>query len=255
MSSSESPTSASTPSSSVTNTSGVLWVTVNLQDHAKRIGPKELEAWYDEHMDIVLSCPGQGDLFLRYRQIDPKVSLYASPGFETRGDEKTPEGVAKSGWVNLALVKLSDIHWLSSPQFDAMPRTSDTLPKHEDGSIGSAFTYMHAALRGYETVATGKGNSEGSMRPKWMVSLQIEDGSKEGLEKFAEDHAKAASCRRWIAYSLRDGLLGYSEPGYMPRGLVLLELDEKPDLGQEAGIVRRDVWELNVGRGDLSLGL
>ena len=257
MSSSDSPTSATTPASSTVATPGVLWVTVNLQDHERRITPEILEDWYEEHVDVVLGCPGNGGLFLRYIQADPSVNVHDDPKFESRmkSPETSKDLVRTSGWVYLAMVKLSDIHWLSSDLFNDMPRTSDTLPKHPDGSIGSAFTYMHAALRGYETVANGEGKSKGTGRSKWLLSLQIEDGSKEALEKIGQTYGNTEACRSWITYTLRDGLLGYSEPGHMPRGMVLVDMDIKPELGQEKGIVRRDVWELTTERGDTSLSL
>ena len=257
MSPSDSPTSTTTPASSISGTPGLLWVTVNLQDHDKRITPEILENWYDEHMDVVLSCTGNGGLFLRYIQSDPSIKLFDNPDFKARVEspESTKDGVAKAGWVCLALVKLSDTHWLSSEQFDAMPRTSETLPKHPDGSIGSAFTYMHAGLRGYETVTKGDGKSKGVGRAKWLLSLQVESGKKADLERIGQTYESTDSCRSWIAYTLRDGLLGYSEPGHMPRGMILVEMDEKPELGQEKGIVRRDVWDFTTERGDLSLSL
>jgi hypothetical protein len=236
---------------------GVLWVTVTMQEHERRITTKHLENWYAEHIDIVLDCPGNGGLFLRYLQTDPSISEYSNPDFAGRmsDPEGTKDAVAKTGWKYLALVKLSDVTWLSSPQFDAMPRTSKFLPPELDGSVGSGFSYMNAALRGYVTIAKGSGKSKEQGRAKWLLSLQIESADPDALEGIGKKYEAVEGVRGWIAYGLRDGVLGYCEPGHMPRGLLLIEMDKRVEVGQEEGVVRRDVWELTAEKGDLSLGL
>ena len=88
-----------------------------------------------------------------------------------------------------------------------------------------------------------------------MLSLQLESGSKDDLQNIGQSYGETNGCRSWIAYSLRDGLLSFPEPGNVPRGLILFEMDEKPACGQEKGVVRRDVWDLAMEKGDVSLSL
>ena len=274
-STSGSPTDPSTPASSIsspTNTNpGLLWVTVSIQTNhhsGQTLPPSLVEDWYDAHAKDVLSCPGNGGVLLRYLNTNPSVSAYEDPEINARfadaDGHASKHGVAEKGWRYLCLVKLSEVGWCGSKQFDEMPRTWDGLPREADGSVGSAFTCWYAGLRTYETVGRWRREGEGlgvSERGKWLVSLQIEDVSKDGVENVTKAWQDREGCKGWVAYRLVRGVLGYEEPGTMPEGMVLVEMEgERPDLGDVGatygkGLVRSDVWALTHEKGNKTLGL
>ena len=165
-------------------------------------------------------------------------------------------------------MKLSEVGWCGSKQFDVMPRTWEGLPREVDGGVGSAFTCWHAGLRTYDTVGRWRREEEGvgvgagvGGRGKWLISLQIEDVSDNGIENVTKGWQEREACKGWIAYRLVRGVLGYEEPGRMPEGMVLVEMEgERPDVGDAGGVdeksvVRRDVWALTHEKGDKSLEL
>lgn len=163
--------------------------------------------------------------------------------------------------------------WLTSQEFENIPRTSEQLPRREDGSVGSAFDCWHAGLRSYETVKTsatsaslapsssgdGSATPGGEGRRKWLVSVQTVSDEDETLEAVVDAYGREKGCRYWIMYRLVTGLLGYYEPSEpdLPRGMVLLEFDgeEPPRVQAKVQGLRTDVWSLVTERGDLSLEL
>lgn len=256
MSNSASPgDTASTSATSTSPVDGVLWVTTSVMN--PKVTGALLDAWYDEHKTDVLACPGNGGLFLRYKNLDKSVGDYADPKF---ADRFTPnasiQNITDAAWPNLALVKLSDLQWLVSQQFIDMPRVSKLLPLEADGSIGSAFTNWHAGLRSYEAVARLGGSSESTERPKYIVSIQTEKGDTATLEALDKSFVNLPGFRGSVRYRNVNGLLEYQEPGPLPEGLVLYEFDEQPPaetLKNEQ--TRTDVWGLTNEWGDLSLAL
>ncbi|KAK5046341.1 hypothetical protein LTR84_008485 [Exophiala bonariae] len=256
MSDSASPSdNASTSATSTSPLAGVLWVTTSVMN--PKVTAALLDAWYDEHKTDVLGCPGNGRLFLRYKNIDKSVDDFADPKF---ADRFTPtasiQNIANAGWPYLAFVKLSDLQWLVSQQFIDMPRVSKLLPLEAHGSIGSAFSNWHAGLRSYETIARLGGSSESTERPQYIVSIQTEQGDTSTLEALDKKFVNLPGFRGSLKYRNVNGLLEYQEPGPLPEGLVLYEFDEQPPAETlENEQIRTDVWELTIEWGDLSLVL
>lgn len=208
-------------------------------------------------MTDVLECPGNGGLFLRYKNLNKSIDGYADPKF---ADRFTPtasvKNVADAGWPCLALVKLSDLQWLVSQQFLDMPRVSKLLPLEADGSIGSAFSNWHAGLRSYEIVGRVGDASGSTSRPKYIVSVQSKEGDGPTSEALDKRYVNLPGFRGSVKYRNVNGLLEYQEPGPLPEGLALYEFDEQPPTETlENGQIRTDVWELTHEWGDLSLVL
>ncbi|KAL2436291.1 hypothetical protein ABEF95_007765 [Exophiala dermatitidis] len=246
---------------------GVLWVTTSIMN--KALAPSLLDTWYDEHKDDVLNCPGNGGLFLRYRNIDPAADAYVDPGFGDRINNNTqidPDASEKSiaavQWPYFALVKLSDLNWLTSQQFLDMPRVSKVLPPEADGSMGSAFSCWHAGLRSYETVAREVADiDDNSMtrRPKYLLSVQTRNADDATWAALDSKYTTLPGFRGSVKYRNVNGLLEYQEPGALPLGLAIYEFDGEqppsPTTTDVQGVVRSDVWELTLEAGDLSLRL
>lgn len=255
MSDSSSNDSGSTSATSTSPVAGLLWVTTSVMN--PKVTSALLDAWYVEHSSDVLACPGNGRLFLRYKNLSSSIGAYADPKF---ADRFTPtasiQNIADAGWPYLALVKLSDIQWLVSQQFIDMPRVSKLLPLEEDGSIGSAFSNWHAGLRSYETVTKLGDNSGSADRPKYILSIQTERGDTAALEALDKRYVNMPGFRGSVKYRNVNGLLEYQEPGPLPQGLVLYEFDKQPSTeALENEQIRTDVWELTDEWGDLSLVL
>ncbi|ETN41202.1 uncharacterized protein HMPREF1541_03137 [Cyphellophora europaea CBS 101466] len=254
---SESP---STPASSVTPTPGVLWVTCNIMKREPHLSEELFDSWYEEHLTDVLNTPGNGGLALRYINADASVDLWSDPDFASRyaAPAAALERIRDFSWKALALVKLSDVAWCASQPFNDMPRTSKQVPQEPDGSDGSVFNCWHAGLRTYETVDRKDGVKAGS---KWLVSVQTESADKGSFDKVLEAYTAKTGCQGYVAYRLVEGLLPYPEPpspGNLPQGMVIIEFDgEKPSAEVIVGakVVRIDVWDRKLARGDLELGL
>lgn len=222
------------------------------------LSPSLLDTWYDEHMADVLACPGNGGLFLRCQNLDPAADAYADPNFADRFlPSASVKNIVDATWPYLALVKLTDIHWLTSQQFNDMPRVSKVLPLEPDGSIGSAFSCWHAGLRSYETVGKIADEAVGTSRPKYILSVQTTDAEDSTWEALDKTYATAPGFRGSVRYRNVDRLLEYQEPGALPTGLVLYEFDgnEPPEIVMDELHVKADVWKLTKEAGDLSLGL
>ncbi|EXJ86830.1 hypothetical protein A1O3_03784 [Capronia epimyces CBS 606.96] len=236
---------------------GVLWVTTSVMNKALPLSL--LDDWYDEHKDDVLNAHGHGGLVLRYKNLDPATDPYFDPKFADRStSDATLRSIADSHWVYLALVKLSDLDWLTSKQFIDMPRVSKQLPPEADGSIGSAFSCWYAALRSYETVgkiddATGK-----STQPKYILSIQTRDADDSTWAALDEKYNTLPGFRGVVKYKNVNGLLEYQEPGQLPVGLALYQFDGEEPPQSPVGtdqIVKADVWEYILEAGDKSLRL
>jgi len=217
-----------------------------------------LNDWYVEHSQDVLNCPGNGGLFLRYKNIDNSIDAYSDPDFSGRfSPGKTLEAVAGSTWPYLALVKLTDPNWLTSKQFLDMPRVSKLLPPQADGSMGSAFDAFHAGLRSYETVHRTADQASGNGRPRYILSVQTEEASQTVFEELEKTYTALPGFRSSVSYKLAPGLLEYQEPGPLPLGLGLYEFDgeDPPNTNPSKQSLKVDVWKLLSEQGDLSLGL
>lgn len=198
---------------------------------------------------------------LRYLNVDPSINAYDDPDLTSRFADPDGEasriGVRVAGWKYLCLVRLKDVAWCGSKEFNNMPRTSEILPVEKDGSVGSAFSVLHAGLRTYETVAKKRVSHQDTgewSRGKWLVSLQVKDGSKEKLETIVEEWEARKEWKSWVAYRLVQGVLGYEEPGHLPDGMVLIEMDgdERPKVKLDGkDVIRADVWELTTERGEV----
>ncbi|EXJ87859.1 hypothetical protein A1O1_04786 [Capronia coronata CBS 617.96] len=257
MSSTSSPTeSTSTSGTSTAPAQGLLWVTTSVLN--KELPPSLLDDWYDEHKDDVLNCPGNGGLFLRYKNLDPAADAYADPKFADRfTPDASMKNISDARWPYLALVKLSDLNWLTSQQFLDMPRVSKVLPREPDGSMGSAFTCWHAGLRSYETVGKLADASGKTTRAKYLLSVQTRDADNSTFAALDEKYSALPGFRGSIKFKKVDGLLEFQEPGALPVGLALYEFDgeEPPASTVDTDHVKADVWELTMEAGDLSLGL
>jgi hypothetical protein len=243
-------------------TPGVLWTTACIQ--RKDLTTELFDAWYDEHIDICLSCPGNGGLFLRYRNIDPAADAYVVPKWNeepTTHDEVTSTPApTPTTWPFLALVKLDDTKWVASKQFNDMSRFSKLLPPEPDGSIGSAFSCWYGALRCYETVGTIADPTGRTTRPKYILSVQLkgEGGtSAEDWEAQDKPYVGRADFRGAVRYRVVEDLLAVQEPGWLPKGLVLYEFDgdEPPRAVDNKDCFKADVWEYILEAGDSSLRL
>ncbi len=233
---------------------GVLWTTAGIQNERKDLPRSLLDAWYDEHINICLSCPGNGGLFLRYRNVDPASSEYVRPKFN---EGTTSEPFVPTTWPFLALVKLDDTKWLSSQQFNDMPRVSKLLPLEADGSIGSAFSCWYGALRGYETISTVADPTGQTTRPKYILSVQLKQAYSENSKALEAKYARQPGFRGAIKYRLREDLLLVQEPGVLPKSLVLFEFDGEgpPRAIADDSAFKVDAWELLLEAGDTSLRL
>ncbi|KAH0832525.1 hypothetical protein AYO21_10661 [Fonsecaea monophora] len=235
---------------------GLLWVTTSVQK--KDLPASLLDAWYEEHMGDVLACPGNGGLFLRYKNIDPSADTHVDPKFAERGTPEASEKcIGETLWPYLALVKLSDLAWLTSKQFDDMPRTSKLLPLEADGSTGSAFTCWWGALRSYETVGKIDDTTGSTSRPKYLLSVQTRTADESIWKALDDKYTTQPGFRGSIKYRIVQGLLEFGEPGTMPAGMALYHFDGEapPSVFTDGHVVRTDVWELTKEAGDLSLRL
>ncbi|KAJ9610230.1 hypothetical protein H2200_005007 [Cladophialophora chaetospira] len=232
---------------------GVLWTTASIQ--RKDLPVALMDAWYGEHIGICLSCPGNGGLFLRYRNTSPATDPYVTPKFNDQAEQgANSQAFVPTTWPFLALIKLDDTKWLSSPQFDAMPRTSVILPPEADGSIGSAFTCLNGCLRSYETVGSLPDPSGRSTRPKYILSVQSSGANTGNSDR---QYAAQPGFRGSTRYRLVKGLLGFEEPGLLPESLALHEFDgdKPPQAIPDDNAFKVDVWELILEAGDTSLRL
>ncbi|KIY03717.1 uncharacterized protein Z520_00408 [Fonsecaea multimorphosa CBS 102226] len=257
MSSPTSPAeSTSTAATSTGPVPGLLWVTTSILN--KNLPPSLLDAWYEEHLVDVLACPGNGGLFLRYKNTDQTADTYVDPKWAERVTPSASEKcIVETLWPNLALVKLSDLAWLTSKQFDDMPRTSKLLPPEPDGSMGSAFSCWNGALRSYETVGKIDDNTGSASRPKYLLSVQTKAADESVWEALNNKYTKLPGFRGSVRYRIVEGLLEFAEPGTMPAGMVLYEFDGEapPSVLMDDHHLRADVWELTREAGDLSLRL
>ncbi|KIW23655.1 uncharacterized protein PV07_11838 [Cladophialophora immunda] len=257
MSSTPSPVdSTSTSATSTGPVPGLLWVTTSIL--RKDLPSSLLDAWYEEHIVDVLACPGNGGLFLRYKNIDQTADPYVDPKFAERATPSASEKcIVETLWPNLALVKLSDLAWLTSKQFDDMPRHSKLLPPEPDGSIGSAFSCWNGALRSYETVGKTDDHTGGTSRPKYLLSVQTRTADESIWKALDDKYATLPGFRGSIRYRVVEGLLEFGEPGALPAGIVLYEFDGEapPSVLADDHHLRADVWELTKEAGDLSLRL
>lgn len=252
--------SASTPASSVTPSPGLLWVTCNIMKREPQLSEELFDSWYEEHLTDVLDCPGNGGLALRYLNADTSIDLWSDPDFATRyaAPETAFKRIEDFGWKALALVKLSDVAWCSSQQFIDMPRTSKQVPPEADGSEGSVFNCWHAGLRTYEMIDRQGGVKAG---PQWIVSLQTDTDSLQDLSTMIEAYSAKADYQGHVVYRLVEGHLPYPEPpspGNLPVGMILFEFGgEKPTVEQVGNVkvIRADVWQQKLTRGDTDMSL
>lgn len=224
----------------------------------KALPPSLLDEWYDEHKDDVLNCPGNGGLFLRYKNLDPAAEPYADPKFADRfNPDASDKNISDAQWPYLALVKLSDLNWLTSQQFLDMPRVSKVLPLEPDGSIGSAFSCWHAGLRSYETVDEIADTTGKATRPKYLLSVQTRDADPSAWAALDQKYTTLPGFRGSVKFQNVNGLLEYQEPGALPVGLALYEFDgqQPPVPAVDTDLIKTDVWELTLEAGDLSLRL
>lgn len=221
--------------------------------------PELMDSWYEEHLTDLLNTPGNGGLAIRYTNADPSVDLFRDPDFPGRmaAPESTSQKVSEFGWGVLALVKLSDVNWCTSNDFNNMPRTSKLLPLEADGSVGSAFSCWHAGLRTYETVERVGGVEAGA---QWVVTLQLATPDPKEVESAVEQYKHRDSYRGHLVYRLVEGLLPYPEPacpGHLPAGLLVLEFESEtaPEVatGGAIKVTRTDVWKRKLARGTTSL--
>ena len=247
---------AATPATSTSPVAGVLWVTTSVMK--PEIKSQLLDDWYDEHKTDVLDCAGNGGLFLRYKNLDKSITSHADPKFSDRfAPTASVKNIADAGWPYLALVKLSDLDWLTSKQFIDMPRVSKQLPLESDGSIGSAFSNFHAALRSYRTIKYSTDITPGEKAAQYILSIQSEATDDATWDALDKKYTALPGFRRAIKYQNVDGLLEYQEPGQLPKTLVLYEYDgeQAPTLDDTSRQVRTDIWEFTHAWGDLNLSL
>lgn len=251
--------STSSTATSIPPTGGLLWVTTSVMN--PNVTPSLLDAWYEEHAADVLACQGNGGLFLRYRNINKSVDAYSDPMFAQRyGPTASIKNIAEVAWPFLALIRLSDLQWLTSQQFIDMPRVSKLLPVESDGSIGSAFSNWHAGLRSFETVKVSQDHGVGSARPRYILSIQTEAADDVTWEVLDKHFLRLPEFCRTVKCRNVNGLLQYQEPGPLPLGLALYEFngDGPPGVtGDQVAntVVRMDIWELTHEWGDLRLSL
>jgi hypothetical protein len=235
-------------------------VTCNIMKREPHLTEELFDSWYEEHLGDVLATPGNGGLALRYINADPSVDLWSDPDFASRyaAPETAFERISDFSWKALALVKLSDVAWCGSQVFNDMPRTSKQVPPEPDGSEGSVFSCWHAGLRTYETTQREGGVKAGSA---WLVSLQIDTASLERLQEVVDVYKKKPGYEGHLVYRLVEGYLPYPEPpspGNLPASMLLIEFGgEKPKVEetQNVKIVRADIWQRKLARGDSSLSL
>ncbi|OCT46983.1 hypothetical protein CLCR_02604 [Cladophialophora carrionii] len=261
MSHTPSPTdSTSTSATSTHSTPGVLWTTACIQ--RKDLPLSLFDAWYDEHINICLSCPGNGGLFLRYKNIDPQADVYAVPNWNEEPSHNDTATAKPTTWPFLALVKLDDIKWVASKQFNDMSRFWKLLPPEPDGSIGSAFSCFYGALRCYETVRTVPDPTGRTTRPKYILSVQTTRGASSAAadddwDAQDQEYVGRPGFRCAVRYRLVEDLLAAQEPGWLPKGLALYEFDgeEPPRVAVGQDCFKADVWEFILEAGDSSLRL
>lgn len=218
------------------------------------------DSWYEEHLTDVMNTPGNGGLALRYFNADASVDLWSDPDFASRyaAPETASERIKDFSWKALALVKLTDVAWCSSQEFNDMPRTSKQVPQEPDGSDGSVFNCWHAGLRTYETLERKGGVKGGS---KWLVSMQTETTNLQDLAELVKAYSSKTDYQGHIVYGLVEGHLPYPEPpspGNLPAGMLLFEFDgEKPTVERvgDVKVIRADVWQRKLARGDSNLAL
>lgn len=251
---------ASIPASSTTPSPGVLWVTCNIMQREPHLTEELFDSWYEEHLTDVLSTPGNGGLALRYVNADPTVDLWSDPNFASRSaaPETAFDRIRDFSWKALALVKLSDVAWCGSQPFNEMPRTSKQVPPEPDGSDGSVFSCWHAGLRTYETIKRDGGVKGGS---RWIVSLQMDTASLSDLEGVIDMYNAKVGYEGCIVYRVIEGYLPYPEPpspGNLPVGMLIFEFGgEQPGIEEFEGlkVIRADVWERKLARGDIEMML
>ncbi|KIW97757.1 uncharacterized protein Z519_01341 [Cladophialophora bantiana CBS 173.52] len=217
-----------------------------------------IEEWYEEHIVDVLDCPGNGGLFLRYKNTDPAADPYADPKFAERVTPSASEkSIVETRWPNLALVKLSDVAWVASKEFNDMPRHSKLLPPEPDGSIGSAFSCWYGALRSYETVGKIDDSTGSTSRPRYILSVQTRTADESIWKALDDKYTTLPGFRGSVRYRIVKGLLEFEEPGTLPAGMVLYEFDGevRPSVLVDDQHLKADVWELIKEAGDLSLRL
>lgn len=262
MSASASPKDASTPASSVTPAPGLLWVTCNIMKRPDGVHLSEelFDSWYEEHLADVLNTPGNGGLALRYLNADESVNIWSDPDFASRyaAPETAFDSIREFSWKALALVKLNDVAWCSSQPFNDMPRTSKQVPAEADGSDGSVFNCWHAGLRTYETIDREGGVKAG---PAWIVSLQTETANTNDLKHLVDVYKTKPDYQGHITYRLVEGHLPYPEPpspGNLPAGMLLIEFGGGKPAVEDSGnikVIRSDVWQRKLARGDSDLAL
>lgn len=259
MSSSSSVTNVSASSTSEPR-AGLLFVTTSVKD--SNLKAQVLNDWYDEHSQDCLNSPGNGGLFLRYTNLDETIGSHEDlgPSFTTRvSADSTGNEIRSAGWPYLALVKLTNVEWLKSKEFDDMPRVSKLLPPGPNGSLGSAFDAFHAGLRSFETVGEIPDQHRNKGRPRWLIALQLADAEPRTFEELDSVFVKGNPTFRCATrYRSIEGYLEYQEPGRLPAGLAMYQYegDKAPQLSTDAPVVvRQDNWELFKEAGDLSLDL
>lgn len=168
--------------------------------------------------------------------------------------------IADFTWTYLAINKVDDLAWLLSEEFRGLRLTSPLLPRRDDGCEGGAFDVWFAALRVYEKVeqVVRRPMKEEGGRGNWLVTVQL-DGL-EFVDEVKRVYGGKEACRSVLVCRVAEGLSEYPEIGPLPVGLVVMEFEgknapQKQDLGDGEGVVRVDVWECFVERGDKSLEL
>jgi hypothetical protein len=232
---------------------GLLWVTASIK--RKDLPVSVLHAWYDEHMNDILTCPGNGGLFLRYKNLNPAADTYVDPQYAERASP------GDTTWPFLGLVKLADVQWLGAKEFAALPLTSKLLPPEADGSEGNAFSSWFGAPRSYDLVTRMPDPRGGTSRPKYVLTVQMDKTpSDDSWVDVDRQIMRRTGFRGSVKYQLSEkSLLVFQEPGELAAGLAVYEFDgEEPpqsDVEMDGHVAKVDAWELICEAGDPALRL
>lgn len=219
-----------------------------------------VETWYEEHASDVLSSEGCGGLFLRYRNINPSAvpDVDLSTNLASRLDPSSSgDEIQEASWPYLAIVKVSDLDWYHSEGFQQIPLASQKLNPDPEGEPVSAFDGFHAALRSY--VTAGGEILPGMKWPKYFVAVQVSALEDSGLDELEKKVASMTDFRGGVRYQFADGHLAAQELGNVPPGLIMYHFDGNSPpavrLEEYSGVVKQDIWQLTMIKGDHSLSI
>jgi hypothetical protein len=208
---------------------GLLYVASRIKS-PPIVSPELFRKWYDEdHIpNLCRANPKDGLVFaLRYPSTSPKADV-------ARG-----EATADVPHPFLALYKLNDVHWLASDEFDAVPKTSDLLPKE----VGhDPFGCFEANLRSYKVVARSPVQPGGSDHPKFVFTSEMRRvPSSDEFAGLTKASAMLPGYRGSILCEIVPGLLEHEQRALASEGLVVTWFDEMSKDFQSGGS-----WYLRV---------